>query len=180
MKPNPLDPSTKPSITHQVYSKVLEGWSKALINDIRLYQDNWSTKIAIFFVLDSDTKKNNPLMWLGPIVATPKNKTGKLLLALGYQIEEGVLTNTQEIIGRTVWVKTIKTTTPDGIFYKITNFNAVLEGSDLFGSESNSSVGNTDTTRKTKRYAQFRTNGTVEPVDTGQGTDKSNNSNRTA
>lgn len=132
-----LPPKPELIITHQGHSKVTEGWHKATIHDIQPYRDSWGDKMMVFFRLDGDTELVNPLAWICPLIATPRNKTGHFLEALGLRVEDGKITNTRNLIGLPLWLKTTLVTHNQIPFYKVTQFNYEPKGGDLFDTRCN-------------------------------------------
>ena len=119
-------------ILHQGHSKVTEGWNKATIHDIQPYRDSWGDKMMVFFRLDGDEQAKNPLAWICPLIATPRNKTGKFLEALGRRVEDGTTTRACDLVGMTLWLKTTLISHNQIPFYKVTQFNYEPKGGDLF------------------------------------------------
>ena len=142
------EPNLKPElvIIHQGFSKVTEGWHKAWVHDIQPYRDSWGDKMMIYFRLDGDNAVRNPLVWICPLIATPRNKTGRFLEAVGLCVQEGHLTLARELIGLSLWLRTTLITNNQIPFYKVTHFNRDTKGGDLFD-VTNYPIGENSSTR---------------------------------
>ena len=76
-------------IKHVDPGTIPDGWHTAEIASFHPWEDHNTPKAAIYFRITEPAYDKCLLLWYCPLVATRRNKTGRLLRALGIEISHG-------------------------------------------------------------------------------------------
>ena len=115
-------------VKHIDPGSIPDGWHKALIDHVQPYTDQWGDKAAIYFRITDQDYKDALLLWYCPLVATRKNKTGRLLTALLIKIAHGTETNLAGTVGCKIELLTWLTRDTTGHTILITDMRPSQEG----------------------------------------------------
>jgi len=115
-------------IHHVDPGSIPDGWHTAEIASFQPWEDHNTAKAAIYFRLTEGTYDKCLLLWFCPLVATRRNKTGRLLRAFGIDVSHGQDTDITSLQGCTLQIYTWLTTDETGRVILITDFRPGPKG----------------------------------------------------
>ena len=115
-------------IRHVDPGSLPDGWHSATIASFHPWHDHGQDKAAIYFQIMDPPFEKVLLVWYCPLVATRKNKTGKLLAALNIQIAHGQETDITSLQGCTLQIFTWQAVDETGRVIIISDFKPSPKG----------------------------------------------------
>jgi len=91
----------------------------AKIVEVEHYEGKFKPALKFFFLIRIGKRGEGPITGMFPMEATIKNKTGILLKAALGICEVGQHYNTEQLIGKKVWVYVERKETDEGIFSRV-------------------------------------------------------------
>lgn len=115
-------------VKHTDPGSIPDGWHTAQIDHVQPYTDQWEDKAAIYFRITDPDFKDALLLWYCPLIATRKNKTGRLLKAVSIPIAHGTETDLNGLLGAELQILTWLTRKITGHTILITDMRPTAQG----------------------------------------------------
>lgn len=107
------------SVTWDLGGTYHETWYQAKVLGVSEGSTKYGRQLRLDLQVIDDNGEEHGLSWWGPLVATGKNKTGRLLMAFGAEPKQGGTVNMRSLIGRECFVFIEPLTEGDTLIYRV-------------------------------------------------------------